>query len=68
MMIPYLEMIKDGEAYSANQITEKLVNFYKLTEEQRLKMYENSDIVFLSRVRCIRYSLKKENILRRSIS
>ncbi|WP_442857614.1 hypothetical protein [Bacillus sp. mrc49] len=61
-------MIKDGEAYSANQITEKLVNFYKLTEEQRLKMYENSDIVFLSRVRCIRYSLKKENILRRSIS
>ncbi|PRS26200.1 restriction endonuclease [Bacillus sp. RJGP41] len=64
MMIPYLEMIKDGEAYSANQITEKLVNFYKLTEEQRLMKYENnSDIVFLSRVRSIRYSLKKENYI-----
>ncbi|MGN7397813.1 restriction endonuclease [Peribacillus frigoritolerans] len=64
MMIPYLEMIKDGEAYSANQITEKLVNFYKLTEEQRLMRYENnSDIVFLSRVRSIRYSLKKENYI-----
>ncbi|RKL69157.1 restriction endonuclease [Salipaludibacillus neizhouensis] len=64
MMIPYLELIKDGEPYSASEITEKLVDFFKLTEIQRLMKYENnSDIIFLSKVRSVRYSLKKENYI-----
>ncbi|WP_273833613.1 restriction endonuclease [Guptibacillus sedimenti] len=64
MMIPYLEIIKDGEAYSASEITEELVEYFKLGEEQRLMKYENtSDIIFLSRVRSVRYSLKKENYI-----
>ncbi|WP_100408114.1 restriction endonuclease [Bacillus solitudinis] len=64
MMIPYLEMIKEGGAYSASDITEKLVKCFKLSEEQRLMKYENnSDIIFLSRVRSVRYSLKKESYI-----
>jgi restriction system protein len=64
MMIPYLELIKDGKAYSASEITEKLVEFFKLSEEQRLMKYEkNSDIILLSRIRHVRYSLKKENYI-----
>ncbi len=64
MMIPYLELLRDGSAYSASEITEKLVNSFKLSEEQRLMKYENnSDIIFLSRVRSVRYSLKKENYI-----
>ncbi|WP_349407605.1 restriction endonuclease [Pseudalkalibacillus sp. SCS-8] len=64
MMIPYLEIIKDGEAYSASEITQKLVNHFNLSDEQRSMKYENNtDIIFLSRVRSVRYSLKKENYI-----
>ncbi|WP_346775127.1 restriction endonuclease [Bacillus sp. RO1] len=64
MMIPYLHMIKDGKAYPASEITEKLVNHFRLTGEQQVMKYENtSDIIFLSRVRSVRYSLKKENYI-----
>ncbi|MGD6872526.1 restriction endonuclease [Sutcliffiella horikoshii] len=64
MMIPYLHMIKDGKAYPASEITEKLVNHFRLTDEQQVMKYENtSDIIFLSRVRSVRYSLKKENYI-----
>lgn len=64
MMIPYLELIRDGRAYSASEITEKMVKLFKLSEDQRLMKYENnSDIIFLSRVRTVRYSLKKENYI-----
>jgi restriction system protein len=64
MMIPYLDVMKDGKPYSANEITEKLAVFYNLTEKQRRMKYENNpDIIFLSRVRSVRYSLKKENYI-----
>ncbi|WP_404444156.1 restriction endonuclease [Sutcliffiella horikoshii] len=64
MMIPYLHMIKDGKAYPASEITEKLVDHFRLTDEQQVMKYENtSDIIFLSRVRSVRYSLKKENYI-----
>ncbi|MGD6779726.1 restriction endonuclease [Sutcliffiella horikoshii] len=64
MMVPYLHMIKDGKAYPASEITEKLVNHFRLTDEQQVMKYENtSDIIFLSRVRSVRYSLKKENYI-----
>lgn len=64
MMIPYLHMIKDGKAYPASEITERLVSHFHLTDEQQVMKYENtSDIIFLSRVRSVRYSLKKENYI-----
>ncbi|MDZ5713555.1 restriction endonuclease [Jeotgalibacillus haloalkalitolerans] len=64
MMVPYLKIIKDGEAYTASEITEKLIEYFKLTEEQRLMKYENgSDSMFLSRVRSVRYSLKRESYI-----
>ncbi len=64
MMIPYLHMIKDGKAYPASEITERLVSHFRLTDEQQVMKYENtSDIIFLSRVRSVRYSLKKENYI-----
>jgi restriction system protein len=64
ILIPYLEMIKDGEAYSASEITEKLVAFFDLSEEQRLMRYEGkSDSMLLTRVRSARYSLKKEGYI-----
>ncbi|MDV2683954.1 MerR family transcriptional regulator [Alkalihalophilus lindianensis] len=30
MMIPYLKLIRDGKAYTASEITEKLVEYFKL--------------------------------------
>lgn len=64
LLIPFLEMLKDGNAYSANEITEKLVTFFQLSEEQRLMHYETTrDSIFLTRLRSVRYSLKKENYI-----
>ncbi|MGF7184952.1 restriction system protein [Desulfitispora alkaliphila] len=64
MIVPYLEIIKDGKAYTASEITEKLVEYFNLSEEQRLMKYENaSDAIFLTRVRSARYSLKKEGYI-----
>ncbi|MGB2993025.1 MAG: restriction endonuclease [Paenisporosarcina sp.] len=64
MLIPYLEVIKDGRTYSASEVTERLVEYFKLTEDQRLMKYENSsDTIFLTRLRSVRYSLKKENYI-----
>jgi restriction system protein len=64
MMMPYLSLIKDGKPYPANEITKKLVTFFHLSDEQQVMKYENtSDIIFLSRVRSVRYSLKKENYI-----
>ncbi|WP_367079373.1 restriction endonuclease [Rossellomorea marisflavi] len=64
MMLPYLSLIKDGKPYPASEITKKLVNFFQMTDEQQVIKYENtSDIIFLSRVRSVRYSLKKENYI-----
>lgn len=64
MLIPYLEVIKDGRTYSASEVTERLVEYFKLSENQRLMKYENSsDIIFLTRLRSVRYSLKKENYI-----
>jgi restriction system protein len=64
LLIPYLQMLKDGKAYSANEITEKLVKFFKLSEEQRSMHYESTrDSIFLTRLRSVRYSLKKENYI-----
>lgn len=61
LLIPFLQMIQDGNSYSAHEITEKLVHFLNLTEDQRLMRYENkSDSILLSRIRSVRYSLKKE--------
>lgn len=64
LLIPYLKMIQDGNSYSANEVTEKLVQFFKLSDEQRLMRYENkSDSILLSRIRSVRYSLKKEGYI-----
>lgn len=64
MLIPYLEVIKDGRTYSASEVTERLVEYFKLSENQRLMKYENSsDTIFLTRLRSVRYSLKKENYI-----
>jgi restriction system protein len=64
MMMPYLSLIKDGKPYPANEITKKLVAYFQLSDEQQVMKYENtSDIIFLSRVRSVRYSLKKENYI-----
>ncbi|MDG5473291.1 restriction endonuclease [Jeotgalibacillus sp. ET6] len=64
LMIPYLELIKDGNIYTASDITEKIVKHFNLSEIQRHMRYENtSDIILLSRIRGVRYSLKKENYI-----
>jgi restriction system protein len=64
LLIPYLQMLRDGKGYSANEITEKLVKFFKLSEEQRSMHYESTrDSIFLTRLRSVRYSLKKENYI-----
>lgn len=64
ILIPYLQMISDREKYTASEITEKLVAFFNLSEVQRLMKYEGgSDSIFLTRIRSVRYSLKKEGYI-----
>ncbi|MFC0302218.1 restriction endonuclease [Virgibacillus soli] len=64
VLIPYLKMISDRGTYTASEITERLVKFYNLNEAQRLMRYEGgSDSIFLSRIRSVRYSLKKEGYI-----
>ncbi|WP_019377650.1 restriction endonuclease [Virgibacillus halodenitrificans] len=64
MMIPYLNAMKDRSPHSASEITEYLVHYFRLTDEQRFMKYEgNTDIILLSRIRNVRYSLKKEDYI-----
>lgn len=64
LLIPYLNELKDGSAYTANDLTQKIVLLYNLSERQQIMKYEtNTDAIFLSRIRGVRYSLKKEGYI-----
>jgi len=64
LLIPYLDILKDGNTYSANELTQNIVKIYNLSESQQIMKYEtNTDIIFLSRIRGVRYSLKKEGYI-----
>ena len=64
IMIPFLKMICDGKAYTSSYITDELTMFFNLTEEQRTRSYENSkDSIFITRIRQVRYGLKKSNYI-----
>ncbi|MFD1927316.1 restriction endonuclease [Sporosarcina siberiensis] len=64
LLIPYLDELRDGNTYSANELTQKIVKVFNLSESQRIMKYEtNTDTIFLSRIRGARYSLKKEGYI-----
>ncbi|MEK3934084.1 restriction endonuclease [Sporosarcina sp. FSL W7-1349] len=64
LLIPYLNELKDGSPYTANELTQKIVKLYNLSERQQVMKYEtNTDAIFLSRIRGVRYSLKKEGYI-----
>nr|WP_231597722.1 winged helix-turn-helix domain-containing protein [Bacillus sp. SA1-12] len=45
-------------------VSEALVAHFNLSEEQRVMKYENTkDSIFLTRLRSVRYSLKKEKYI-----
>lgn len=62
IMIPFLKVIDDGKIYTSSYITDELTKFFHLNEEQRTRSYENSkDSIFITRIRQVRYGLKKSN-------
>jgi len=62
--IPFLKVISDGKAYPSSYITDELTKYFNLTEEQRTRSYENSkDSIFITRIRQVRYGLKKSNYI-----
>ncbi|WP_342026103.1 restriction endonuclease [Cytobacillus pseudoceanisediminis] len=64
IMIPHLKVMSNGAAITSSEITEALVRFFNLEEEQRVMTYKNSkDSIFMSRIRSARYSLKKEGYI-----
>lgn len=64
MLILFLNELKDGEIYSAAEITERVANLFNLTDYERVMRYEsNTDSIFLSRIRSVRYSLKEEGYI-----
>lgn len=64
LLIPYLKELKDGNAYTANELTQKIVVTFNLSERQQVMKYEtNTDAIFLTRIRGVRYSLKKEGYI-----
>src|SRR5699024_4284672 len=64
ILIPYLHILSDGESKLASEVTNKIINYFNLSETQQVMKYENSqDSVFLSRIRSVRYSLKKEGYI-----
>ena len=64
LLIPYLNVMKNGKAFTANELTQKIISIYNLSERQQIMKYENNtDAIFLSRIRGVRYSLKKEGYI-----
>ncbi|MEC1621890.1 winged helix-turn-helix domain-containing protein [Bacillus mojavensis] len=64
IMIPFLQVISDKKSYTSSYINEELTKIFKLTEEQRTRSYENSkDSIFITRIRQVRYGLKKSNYI-----
>lgn len=64
MLILFLNELKDGEIYSAAEITERVAKLFNLTDYERVMRYEsNTDSIFLSRIRSVRYSLKEEGYI-----
>lgn len=64
LLIPYLNVLKNGGSFTANELTQKIVLLYNLSERQQIMKYENNtDAIFLSRIRGVRYSLKKEGYI-----
>ena len=64
LLIPYLNELKEGSPYTANDLTQKIVKLYNLSDRQQVMKYKtNTDAIFLSRIRGVRYSLKKEGYI-----
>lgn len=64
LLIPYLNVLRDGDIYTANELTQKMVRIFNLSESQQIMKYEkNTDAIFLTRIRGVRYSLKKEGYI-----
>ncbi|AGX04012.1 MULTISPECIES: restriction endonuclease [Bacillus] len=64
IMIPFLKVISTGKAFTSSYITDELTKHFNLSDEQRNRSYENSkDSVFITRIRQVRYSLKKSNYI-----
>ncbi|MHC5563739.1 restriction endonuclease [Bacillus spizizenii] len=64
IMIPFLLVIRDKKPYTSSYINEELTKYFMLTEEQRSRSYENSkDSIFITRIRQVRYGLKKSNYI-----
>lgn len=62
--IPFLKVMSNGQPYPASSIVDQLAQYFHLTDVQRSQTYERGkDSIFVTRVRGVRYSLKKENYI-----
>ncbi|WP_186576040.1 restriction endonuclease [Aquibacillus kalidii] len=64
ILLPFLQIVCEGKPFSSSYITEELMKHFNLTEEQRSRTYDNGrDLIFTSRMRHARYSLKNSNYI-----
>lgn len=64
LVMPFLNELKDSKPHQANEITEEIIFHFNLNEYQQVMRYENNqDSILLSRIRSVRYSLKKEDYI-----
>lgn len=64
IMLPLLELIKDGQEYSGRDVTEKLANYFQLTEADRQEMLSsNNQLRFTNRVSWAKAHLGKAGLI-----
>lgn len=64
ILVPFLKVISDGKPATSSYIADELTKYFNLSEEQRNRSYENSkDSVFITRIRQVRFTLKKSNYI-----
>ncbi|MCL5666311.1 MAG: restriction endonuclease [Patescibacteria group bacterium] len=64
ILLPFLQMIKDGEEHHINEVIDSLASNFKLTEEEEKQQYPSgNDNIFHNRVRFARAYLLRANLL-----
>ncbi|MGA4718980.1 restriction endonuclease [Fictibacillus nanhaiensis] len=65
LVIPILNYLKDGNAYTTSMLNQSIAEHFLLTEDQKNVTYpsNNRESIFLHRMRLARFSLKKQEYI-----
>lgn len=69
LMLPLLNLVKDGNEYSRRQVTDSLANEFRLTDEEKTRMLPSGKMTYIyNRTGWAKTSLKKAGLLEQPIS